>query len=79
MTRILLDKSGKRAIGVRYIDEAGTEVEQPASLVMLSAFQMHNVRLLLMSGIGKPYDPKTGKGVVGKNYAYQMITGGCFL
>jgi gluconate 2-dehydrogenase alpha chain len=74
VTRILLDKSGKRAVGVRYIDESGAEVEQPASLVILSAFQMHNVRLLLMSGIGKPYDPKTGDGVVGKNYAYQMIT-----
>ena len=74
VTRILLDKSGKRATGVRYIDESGTEVEQPASLVILSAFQLHNVRLLLMSGIGKPYDPKTGTGVVGKNYAYQMIT-----
>jgi gluconate 2-dehydrogenase alpha chain len=74
VTRILLDKSGKRAVGVRYIDESGAEVEQPASLVILSAFQMHNVRLLLMSGIGKPYDPKTGTGVVGKNYAYQMIT-----
>ena len=75
VTRILLDKSGKRAVGVRYIDESGAEVEQPASLVILSAFQMHNVRLLLMSGIGKPYDPKTGTGVVGKNYAYQMVTG----
>jgi gluconate 2-dehydrogenase alpha chain len=74
VTRILLDKSGRRATGVRYIDEAGAEVEQPASLVVLSAFQMHNVRLLLMSGIGKPYDPKSGAGVVGKNYAYQMIT-----
>jgi gluconate 2-dehydrogenase alpha chain len=74
VTRILLDKSGKRAIGVRYIDETGAEVEQPASLVVLSAFQMHNVRLLLMSGIGKPYDPKSGAGTVGKNYAYQMIT-----
>ena len=74
VTRILLDKSGKRATGVRYIDESGTEVEQPASLVILSAFQLHNVRLLLMSGIGKPYEPKTGTGVVGKNYAYQMIT-----
>ena len=74
VTRILLDKSGKRATGVRYIDESGAEIEQPASLVILSAFQMHNVRLLLMSGIGKPYDPKTGTGVVGKNYAYQMIT-----
>jgi len=73
VTKILLDKSGKRATGVLYIDQDGREIEQPADLVVLSAFQFHNVRLLLLSGIGKPYDPKTGQGVVGKNYAYQMV------
>jgi gluconate 2-dehydrogenase alpha chain len=73
VTRILLDKPRTRAIGVLYVDESGQEVEQPADLVVLSAFQLHNVRLLLMSGVGKPYDPATGKGVVGKNYAYQMM------
>jgi gluconate 2-dehydrogenase alpha chain len=73
VTRILLDKSRTRATGVSYIDQTGQEVEQPADLVILSAFQFHNVRMLLMSGIGKPYDPATGQGVVGKNYAYQMV------
>jgi gluconate 2-dehydrogenase alpha chain len=73
VTRILLDKSRTRATGVLYVDESGKEVEQPADLVVLSAFQLHNVRLLLMSGVGKPYDPTTGRGVVGKNYAYQMM------
>jgi gluconate 2-dehydrogenase alpha chain len=73
VTRILLDKTGKRATGVLYVDQDGREVEQPAELVVLSAFQLHNVRLLLLSGVGKPYDPVTGKGVVGKNYAYQMV------
>ena len=33
-----------------------------------------NVRLLLLSGIGKPYDPATGEGVVGRNYAYQTVS-----
>jgi gluconate 2-dehydrogenase alpha chain len=75
VTRIVLDPSKQRATGVAYIDQAGQEVEQPADLVVLSAFQFHNVRLLLMSGIGKPYDPTTGQGVVGKNYAYQMVAG----
>jgi gluconate 2-dehydrogenase alpha chain len=75
VTRILLDKSGTRATGVLYVDEGGQEVEQPGDLVVLSAFQFHNVRLLLMSGVGKPYDPTTGQGVVGKNYAYQMVAG----
>lgn len=71
VTKINLDASGKKATGVTYIDGQGNEVEQPADLVIVSAYQMHNVRLLLLSGIGKPYDPVTGEGVVGKNYAYQ--------
>jgi gluconate 2-dehydrogenase alpha chain len=75
VTRILLDKSRTRATGVLYVDERGQEMEQPADLVVLSAFQFHNVRLLLMSGVGKPYDPTNGQGIVGKNYAYQMVAG----
>ena len=74
VTRILRDGSGKRATGVLYIDEHGAEVEQPADLVVLCAFQMHNVRLLLLSGIGVPYDPHSGEGLVGKNFAYQMCS-----
>ena len=35
----------------------GKEFEQPAELVVLCAFAQHNVHLLLLSGIGKPYDP----------------------
>ena len=76
--RVNTDSTGKKATGVTYIDANGQEVEQPASLVVLSAFQLHNVRLLLLSRIGKPYDPVTGEGVVGRNYAYQM-TGGAKL
>jgi gluconate 2-dehydrogenase alpha chain len=49
-------------------------VIQPADLVILSSFQLNNVRLMLLSGIGKPYDPVTGKGVIGKNFAYQMMS-----
>jgi gluconate 2-dehydrogenase alpha chain len=30
---------------------------------------------LLLSGIGEPYDPKAGKGIVGRNYSYQTIGG----
>ncbi|WP_322032166.1 GMC family oxidoreductase [Paraburkholderia sp. J76] len=72
VTKVLLDSTRERAVGVSYFDAQGREVEQPADLVIVAAFQMHNVRLLLLSGIGKPYDPKTGEGVVGRNYAYQM-------
>ena len=74
VTRILLDKEGKMATGVRYIDAAGKQVEQPAAMVILASFQMNNVRMLLLSGIGEPYDPVSGKGTVGKNYAYQMVS-----
>jgi gluconate 2-dehydrogenase alpha chain len=38
------------------------------------AYCFNNTRLLLLSGIGRPYDPHTGRGVVGRNYSYQ--TGG---
>ena len=66
------DKS--RATGVNYVDAQGREIEQPADLVILGAFQFHNVHLMLLSGIGKPYDPVTGEGVVGRNFAYQNMT-----
>ncbi len=73
--RVNLDGTGKRATGVTYVDSAGEEWEQPADLVIVAAFMLHNVRLLLLSGIGKPYDPTTGEGVVGRNYSYQTNTG----
>jgi gluconate 2-dehydrogenase alpha chain len=72
--RINLDSSRKHATGVTYIDAAGREFEQPAKLVIVGAFALNNVRMLLLSGIGAPYDPKTGKGVVGRNYAYQTTS-----
>jgi gluconate 2-dehydrogenase alpha chain len=74
VTKINLDSSGKRAVSVSYVDAAGKEYEQPAELIVLCAYILHNVRLLLLSGIGKPYDPATGEGVIGKNYAYQITS-----
>src|ERR1051325_10060801 len=70
--RVNVDSSGKKATGVTYIDARGNEVEQPAGIVVLGAYCFSNVRLLLLSGIGTPYDPLTGKGVVGRNYSYQQ-------
>jgi gluconate 2-dehydrogenase alpha chain len=70
--RINKDSTGKKATGVTYIDARGNEVEQPANIVVLGAYCFSNTRLLLLSGIGTPYDPRTGKGVVGRNYAYQQ-------
>lgn len=71
--RINLDSTKKRATGVTYVDAAGREFEQPAGLVVTSMFALNNVRMLLLSGIGTPYDPQTGQGVVGRNYSYQTM------
>ena len=74
VVKVNLDSSGKRAVSATYVDLQGREWEQPAELVILCAYGLHNVRLLLNSGIGRPYDPRTGAGVVGKNYAYQIMS-----
>ncbi|CAM3276694.1 GMC family oxidoreductase [Filibacter tadaridae] len=68
----VLYKSGK-ATGVLYIDKmTGVEYEQPATVVVLAAFTFTNNRLLLLSGIGEPYNPKTKKGVIGRNFNGQF-------
>ncbi|HEY4600721.1 MAG TPA: GMC family oxidoreductase [Cerasibacillus sp.] len=64
---------GKKATGVIYVDMmTGQEYEQPADVVVLGAFTLANNRLLLMSKIGKPYDPKTQTGVIGRNFTGQF-------
>lgn len=69
--KVNLDSTGRKATGVTYADATGREFEQPADLVVLAAFVTGNAHLMLLSGIGKPFDPKTGTGVIGRNYAYQ--------
>ncbi|HTP81667.1 MAG TPA: GMC family oxidoreductase [Alphaproteobacteria bacterium] len=77
VTKLVYDKAGKKVTGVLYTDmRTGEEYEQPAGIVVLSAFVFGNTQQLLLAGIGEPYDPATGKGVVGKNYAYQFEAGG---
>lgn len=68
---VLKDSTGKRATGVTYIDSSGDTWEQPADLVIVAAFTFENVRLMLLSGVGIPYDPLTNQGTTGRNYAYQ--------
>ena len=60
--KINLDSTGKKATGVSYMDEQGREFEQPASLVLCTAFILNNIRMLLLSGIGKPYDRSPRRG-----------------
>lgn len=69
-----LDDTRKKAVGVTYVDSDGQRVQQPASIVVASTFAYNNARLFLLSGIGKPYDPATGQGAVGKNIAYQTMS-----
>jgi len=71
VVKINLDSEKKRAVSVTYVDSRGREFEQPAELVLLTSYVLNNTRLMLLSGIGKPYDPVANAGTVGKNYAYQ--------
>ncbi|WP_168119651.1 GMC family oxidoreductase [Paenibacillus sp. HB172176] len=73
--RRILHKDGK-ATGVMYTDvTTGEDIIQPADIVVMTSYVFGNVRLLLMSELGTPYDPSTGKGSIGKNYAYQVAKG----
>jgi len=74
--KINTDANGM-ATGVSYIDPAGVEQEQPADVVIVSAYTLMNVKLLLLStspqhqsGVGND------QGMVGKNYTYQLGGGG---
>src|SRR6266852_3910915 len=75
--RILHDSTpnGGKAKGVTYIDDSGEEIFQPADLVILASYTLSNNHLLLLSGIGTPYDPNAGKGTLGKNLTHQVAFG----
>lgn len=73
-----IDKAsdGKTVTGVTFLDSDGNTGFQPADVVCLSAYQLDNVRLLLLSKIGKTYDPGTGEGTLGRAYNYQTMSYG---
>lgn len=65
-----------RATGVTYIGIDGQEHEQPADVVILSAYPLSNVRLLLLSRSQQhPNGIGNDRGWVGKNYTYQLVQG----
>ena len=71
--RILFDPAPTSAArGVSYVDARGQEVFQPAALVFLASWTFNNTRLLLLSGIGEPYDAASGRGTVGSNLTHQV-------
>ena len=51
---------------------SGAEVLQPAAIVIVAGWTLNNVRLLLLSKVGEPYDPATGKGTLGRNLTHQV-------
>ncbi len=67
VTEILVDGTGRRARGVRYLDADGTEREVSASAVILGAGAFETPRLLLRSGLGNP-------DVVGRYLMYHFQT-----
>ncbi len=71
--KVNLTADKKMATGVSYLDAEGRETEQPADLVLLCAFSLFNVHMMLVSGIGTPYDPVSKTGNVGNNYSYQNL------
>jgi gluconate 2-dehydrogenase alpha chain len=76
VTKINKDSTGKKVTGVTYTNlKTGDEFEQPANIVLMCAFAFNNVHLMLLSKIGIPYDPVSGKGIIGKNYAYDTGVG----
>lgn len=72
--RRIVHRDGK-AVGVTYIDESGKEVMQPAETVILAAWTFNNARLLMLSKIGKQYDPVSFTGTLGKNPTYAVHVG----
>ena len=76
VTKLNYDKAAKKVVSVSYVDmRNGEEYEQPAGIVLLTSYVFSNAQHMLLAGIGEPYDHATGKGVVGKNYAYQFEAG----
>ena len=67
-------EDGKTVKGVNFITKEGERGFQPADIVCITAYQMDNVRLMLLSQVGTPYDAQTGKGTIGRNYNYQTCS-----
>ena len=75
--RIVYDRTARKARGVTYTDmRTGEQYEQPADIVILASYVFNNAHMLLLSGIGEPYDPASERGQVGRNYTYQVEAGG---
>src|SRR6266446_854923 len=78
VSKVLKDPGGKRVTGVNYTNVLnGEEFEQPASIVILTAYAINNVHLMLLSRIGLPlmrmtFDYKENEHKIGR-HAAQVI------
>lgn len=74
VTSIVTDPGRRRALGVRYLDGRGIEVEERADHVVLAAGAFETPRLLLQNGLAN------SSGLVGRNlmFHFQTITVGGF-
>ena len=81
VTRVLHDRSGRRASGVEYCDEQGERHIARAHTVVLAAFAVQNARLLLASASDRhPRGLSNGNDLVGRflmthpaHYVYGMF------
>jgi choline dehydrogenase-like flavoprotein len=70
VTRVVTGRDG-RATGVAYLDAAGREVLQEASIVILCATAIESARLLLLSGTNAAPDGlANSSGLVGRNATF---------
>jgi len=67
VTEIVLDATGKRARGVRYLDATGSVHEVTAEHVVVACGAFESPRLLMRSGVGNPE-------VVGRYLMYHLQT-----
>ena len=68
VTEVLLDGSGRRARGVRYLDEAGALHELRAAHLVLAGGAFETPRLLLRCGVAN------SSGLVGRNLTFHFQT-----
>jgi gluconate 2-dehydrogenase alpha chain len=66
--RIDTDSTGK-ATGVRYYDSLGKVHIQPAKVVFNGLWGYNIIRIMLLSGMGVPYDPVNHTGSLGRGLA----------
>jgi gluconate 2-dehydrogenase alpha chain len=69
-----IEHDGSRVTGVRYVKDS-REVVATAQRYVLAAWALNNIRLLLLSGIGAPYDPRGDTGVIGRGLSNHLTFG----